>query len=283
MRPGTLVPSYCCFSRREINVEIMGLILQKQILHIINEIKSSNNYNDKLIGIAAVIIFSLSYSNQEKYLTTSLYYLKKVIQNSLDKYNFPKSRNIKQSIFFFKYLILIREWFKESQNNIPEHIEEAIYYLGQSYAFIWKKTESDLFFNGNNNSNNSDFDNYLKRFGYNFKNENHDFGGYILLKNKKICLAMDCGSTPNSKYTNDYQAGALSFEIITNGKKLISNCGYYKKNNSKLNELSKSTAAHNTLIIDDNSSSKFSKTNNFLSIKTGLKIINKFLSSSCLF
>ena len=172
-------------------------------------------------------------------------------------------------------MILIREWFKESQNTIPEHIEEAIYYLGQSYAFIWKKTESDLLFNGNNNSNNSDFDNYLKRLGYNFKNENHDFGGYILLKNKKICLAMDCGSTPNSKYTNDYQAGALSFEIITNGKKLISNCGYYKKNNLKLNELSKSTAAQNTLVIDDNSSCKFTGKYNYSKIKRGLKILKR--------
>ena len=45
---------------------------------------------------------------------------------------------------------------------------------------------------------------------------------------------MDCGSTPNSKYSKDYQAGTLSFEIISNGKKLISNCGYYKKKISNL-------------------------------------------------
>jgi uncharacterized heparinase superfamily protein len=31
------------------------------------------------------------------------------------------------------------------------------------------------------------------------------------------------------------------------------------KKNNKLNELSKSTAAHSTLIIDDNSSCKFKK------------------------
>ena len=86
---------------------------------------------------------------------------------------------------------------------------------------------------------------------------------------------MDCGSTPNSKYTKDYQAGTLSFEIITNGKKLISNCGYHKKNNTRLNELSKSSAAHSTLIIDDNSSSKFIITNKFSTIKTGSKIIYK--------
>ena len=78
-------------------------------------------------------------------------------------------------------------------------------------------------------------------------------GGYILLKNKKICLSMDAGSTPSLNYTKDYQSGALSFEVISNGKKLICNCGYFKKSNSKLNHLSKLSAAQSTLVIDDNS------------------------------
>ena len=194
---------------------------------------------------------------------------------TLDNFGFPKSRNIKQLIFYLKYFILIREWFKESQVNVPEHINETIYYLGQGYAFFEYRTDSNFLFNGNNVSNNKEFDNYLKRLGYKFKNENQEFGGYIILKNKKICLSMDIGSTPSLKYTKDYQSGALSFEIISNGKKLISNCGYYKKKSSKLNELSKSSAAQNTLIIDDNSSCKFARVKSSLLIKNGLKIIKK--------
>jgi uncharacterized heparinase superfamily protein len=86
---------------------------------------------------------------------------------------------------------------------------------------------------------------------------------------------MDAGSTPSSKYTGDYQSGTLSFEIISNGKKLISNCGYFRKNNIKLNKLSKSSAAQNTLIIDDSSSCKFTRINNSYLIKKGLKILKK--------
>ena len=84
---------------------------------------------------------------------------------------------------------------------------------------------------------------------------------------------MDAGSTPTQKYTVDYQSGALSFEIISNGKKLISNCGYYKKKENKLNQLSKASATQNTLIIDDNSSCKFSKVQNTFLVKNGLKVI----------
>ena len=35
-----------------------------------------------------------------------------------------------------------------------------------------------------------------------------------ILKNKKICLTMDVGPSPNLAFTKDYQSGALSFEII---------------------------------------------------------------------
>ncbi len=86
---------------------------------------------------------------------------------------------------------------------------------------------------------------------------------------------MDAGSSPNSKYSQDYQSGALSFEIVSNGKKLITNCGYYKKNNQNLNEISKSSATHSTLTIDDNSSCKFTKRKDELILKKGLKITQK--------
>ena len=129
--------------------------------------------------------------------------------------------------------------------------------------------------NGNNISNNSSFDNYLKRFGYKFKNDNNEFGGYTILKNKKISLVMDVGPSPISKFSENYQSWALSFEISSNGKKLISNCGYYNKD-LKLKELSKSTAVHNTLIIDDHSSCSYKKggRNNYI-INDNLKILKK--------
>ncbi len=110
-----------------------------------------------------------------------------------------------------------------------------------SEYLIWKICNKNLhrlvLYNGNNISDNNNFDNYLKRLGYKFKNEDQDFGGYIILKNKKICLTMDVGPSPNLAFSKDYQSGALSFEIISNGIKLISNCGYHKESNIKLNEL----------------------------------------------
>ncbi len=250
-------------------------MIQKQTNHLINEIKNSKSIDDKIIGCAAIILVGLCYKDKKNYLTFGLSLLKKISKLSFDNNGFPKSRNIKQLIFYLKYYILVREWFKEAQIEIPEEVNETIYYLGQGYAFVWQNIKSDILMNGNNISNNSEFDQYLKRFGYNFKNENKEFGGYAILYNKKFSLIMDVGSSPSTKFSSEYQSGALSFEINVNGKKLISNCGYYENKNNKLIELSKSTATHSTLIIDDNSSCYYKKNKKNYLINRGLKILKK--------
>ena len=254
--------------------DIFIKIIQKQTNHLINEINKSEIIDDKLIGCASIILVGLCFKEEKKYLSFGTSILKKIAKLSLDNSGLPRSRNIKQLVFYLKYFILIREWFKESQNNIPEHIDETIYHLGQGYAFIWQNTGNDFLFNGNNLSNNNDFDNYLRKLGYTFKNDDQELGGYTIFRNKKICLIVDSGPSPDFKFSKDYQSGVLSFEIISNGKKLISNCGYNKRN-TKLNELSKSSAAQSTLIIDDNSSCKFTKIDKSLMAKKNVKIIKK--------
>ena len=251
-------------------------VIKKQINHLINEIKRSEWVDDKMIGCAAIILAGLSYQDEDEHLKTGLNLLEKLVKSSFDNDGFPRSRSIRQLCFYLKYFILIREWFKESQSEIPDFINENIYYLGQAYAFIWKNNKVDLLFNGNHESNNIDFDHYLKKFGYNFKNQNNELGGYTILNSKKTSLIMDVGSSPDKKFSSNYQAGALSFEIISNGKKLICNSGYFQNHNHQLNELSKSSAIHSTLILDDRSSCKFNKTKSESSkISYGLKILKK--------
>ena len=251
-------------------------IIKKQINHLINEIEGSEWVDDKIIGCAAIILSGLSYKDQNQYLKIGLNLLKKLVKFSFDNNSFPKSRNIRQLCFYLKYFILIREWFKESQSEIPDFINENIYYLGQAYVFCWQNNKVDLLFNGNTETDNIDFDNYLKKLGYSFKNQSNELGGYAALNNKKTSLFMDIGSSPDKKFSSNYQAGALSFEIISNGKKLICNSGYFQNHNHKLNELSKSSAIHSALILDDMSSCRFGKTKNESSkISHGLRILKK--------
>ena len=253
-----------------------NILVKKQINHLINEIKRSELVNDKIIGCASIILVGLSYPDKDDYLSTGLDLLKKLVKFSFDNDGFPKSRSIRQLNLYLKYFILIREWLKESQNEIPDFINENIYYLGQGYAFTGQNKKVGFLFNGNHEADNADFDYYLKRLGYSFKNQTNELGGYAILNNKKISLIMDIGSSPDKKFSSTYQAGALSFEILSNGKKLICNSGYFQNRNHQLNKLSKSSAVHSTLVLDDRSSCKFNTTKNQnYKISHGLKIIKK--------
>ena len=101
-------------------------------------------------------------------------------------------------------------------------------------------------------------------------------GGYSIIKNKKDKIIVDFGPTPEKRYTADYQSGALSFEIFHDKEKLITNCGYFQNYNHKLNILSKSTAAHSTLSIDERSSCKFKKDKlGYFALDSNMKVLNK--------
>ena len=250
-------------------------IIKKQINHLINEIERSTLVDDKMIGCSAVVLAGIAYSD-ENFISYGLKLLKRIIRLSFDNEGFPRSRNIRQLVFYLKYFVLIREWLKESQKEIPEYLNEIIFHLGQSYVLIHKNTEKSFLFNGNQLGNNYVFDNFLKRLGYNFKNENYETGGYIFLKNKKFCLAADLGAPPEKEYSKDYQSGALSFEFMSNNNKIICNSGYFQNYKHQLNLISKSTACHSSLNIDNTSSVSFLKQSNGINkINSSLKILKK--------
>ena len=78
------------------------------------------------------------------------------------------------------------------------------------------------------------------------------------------------------KNSYDYQSGALSFELISNNNKIISNSGYFQNYNHQLNLISKSTACHSTLNVENFSSVNFLKqSSGFNEINSSLKIFDK--------
>ena len=253
---------------------IFNNMIMKQTNHLINEIRRSEIVDDKMIGCTAIILTGLSY-NKEKFLSYGLNLLRKIINSSFDNEYFPKSRNIRQLVFYLKYFVLIREILKESLNEIPDYLNEIIHYCGKAYTFLCSSINQSLLFNGNNDSNLSDFNKYLNFYKYKFNNHSHELGGYTILKNKNITMAMDVGSSPEKRYSEHYQSGPLSFEAIFKGNKIICNSGYFQNHKHKLNRISKSSVAHSTLILNNKSASTFKKMSGQNILDNGLKSFDK--------
>jgi len=253
---------------------IFNNIIMKQTNHLINEISRSEIVDDKMIGCTAIILTGLSY-NKERFLSYGLDLLKKIINSSFDSEYFPKSRSIRQLVFYLKYFVLIRELLKESLNEVPDYLNEIIHYIGKAYKFLYGSIKESLLFNGNNDSDLSDFDKYLNLYKYQFKNSTYELGGYSVLKNKNIIMAMDIGSSPEKRYSENYQSGPLSFEAIYKGNKIICNSGYFQNHKHKLNKISKSSVAHSTLILNNKSISTFKKKNGINVLENGIKSITR--------
>ena len=250
-------------------------LIKKQTNHLINEIKRSEQLDDKIIGSTAIILVGLAYGDNF-YLKFGIDVLKKLLNFSLDSNNFPKTRNLRQLVFYLKYLIIIREFLKESQTNIPDFLDETIFYLGKSYNLLCADTRSGMLFNGNFEETNKEFNNYLNFHHYKFKDDQNESGGYVVLKNKKSYLAIDIGRAPEKKFSKDYQAGALSFEYNYLGEKIITNSGYFQDYKHQLNIISKSSATQSTLVLNNTSSVKFERDKNgFMLASRNFKILNK--------
>ena len=152
------------------------------INHLIYEINKSKWVDDKMIGCSAIILAGLAYNEKDKYLAFGLNLLKKIINISFDKEGFPKTRNIQQLIFYLKYFVLIREWLKESQVNIPRYLDEIIFYQGNSYNLFCEENDNSFLFNGNNQYKFKELSKYLSNHGYKFSNNTNEMGGYAFLK-----------------------------------------------------------------------------------------------------
>ena len=124
------------------------LSITKQANHLSINIDSSEDDENKLICCSSLILVGLTFKNQNKHYKSSLSILQKFIKNNFDNSGFPKSRNPEELMICLKYLILIKEWIKESQNQIPDYLEEIIFNCGKSYSFLSKSLNKLPLFNG---------------------------------------------------------------------------------------------------------------------------------------
>jgi len=250
--------------------EKIFLSLIKQSNFLSKNLKNLFYNPSKIICSSAIILFSMMFKEYEPNYKTRIKELEKIIKNYFDDSGFPKSRNPEELFICIKYLILIREWHKEAQIPIPDFLNDIISKCGACYALLSCSNKQFPLFNGTTEINYKDYDVFLKNLKYKFINKNNEIADLIKVKKKKFEFFIDCGDPPSNIFAKHYQAGCLSFELISNKQKVICNSGYGKYLSPKFLSLSRSSAAHSTLYINDTSSCIFQKN----------RIINKVYGSS---
>ena len=148
---------------------------------------------------------------------------------------------------------------KEGQKSIPDFLNDIISRCGNCYSMLSYQNKQFPLFNGATEINYKEYDIFLKNLKYKFSNKNHSIADLIKIKKKKFEFFIDCGNPPPNNFAKYYQAGCLAFELNSTKQKIICNSGYGRYLSQKLTSISRSTAAHSTLYINDTSSCVFQK------------------------
>ena len=235
------------------------LSIIKQSNFLVKNLNSLFHDSEKIICCSAIILSGMIFKDNDLNFRIGIKELEKTIKNYFDENGFPKSRNPEDVFICLKYLILIREWLKEAQRTIPEFLNEIILKCGNCYAILSCSNKQFPLFNGATEINHTDYDIFLKNQKYKFSNKEYEVANLIKIKKKKLEFFIDCGNPPPNNFTKYYQAGCLSFELFSQKQKIICNLGYGKYLSKNLTSISRSTAAHSTLYINDASSCVFQK------------------------
>ncbi len=254
--------------------EKIFLSLIKQSNFLSKNLKNLIYNPSKIICSSAIILFSMMFKEYDQNYKIRIKELEKIIKNYFDISGFPKSRNPEELFICIKYLILIREWHKEAQRPIPDFLNDIISKCGECYSLLSCSNKQFPLFNGTTEINYKDYDLFLKNLKYKFISKSNEIADLIKIKKKKFEFFIDCGDPPSNIFAKHYQAGCLSFELISNKHKVICNSGYGKYLSPKFLSLSRSSAAHSTLYINDTSSCIFQK-NPIINRVYGSSLIHK--------
>ncbi|MFZ9225510.1 MAG: heparinase II/III domain-containing protein, partial [Candidatus Fonsibacter ubiquis] len=242
----------------------------KQAKHLFKNINLINTGIEKIKSLAALILVGNSFEQYEEYTQFGLKNLEDEISNFINKDGFIKTKNPEDLFWTLYFLVLVKEWLILSRKQTPAFINIYINSLGICFKFL-RFSNGDLpLFNGANQINTERFYEYLESRGYEFEDMENIFCGYAKIKSKKIEIFIDANNPPSMLHSKNYQAGPLSFELVSNGVKFVCNSGSGKNLGEELFYLSSSTAAHSTVTINDTSSCIFQKN----------KLIRKYFGNS---
>jgi uncharacterized heparinase superfamily protein len=81
--------------------------------------------------------------------------------------------------------------------------------------------------------------------------------GYQRLEANGVVVLMDTGRPPPMAMSHEAHAGCLAFELSTRRHRIVVNCGLPATSRDTWRHLSRTTAAHSTLVLHDTSSCRF--------------------------
>ncbi len=160
-------------------------------------------------------------------------------------------------------LLMIRASYKATAHNIPQTLDDAICRMIPALKNLLHGDGRLALFNGSVEQNAQDI---AKTFAFAADLEEKAVGGdggesgFRRLANGVVAVIVDAGPPADRDISQKCHAGTLSFEMSDGKQRIIVNCGSSRSlalmAETDFDKLSRSTAAHSTLILNDMNSSE---------------------------
>ncbi|MCW9036157.1 MAG: heparinase II/III family protein [Rhodospirillales bacterium] len=203
-------------------------------------------------AIRGLIASALCLEGQEENLVTGLKALRKALEVQIlpDGGHFQRCPSMQAKIL--AQLLEIKAMLVSAHEMVPENLQQSIDRMTPLLKAFRHGDGKLSLFNGGSEENAEWMDQVIALADISGKPINEaPFSGFQRMRAGRTVIIADSGAPGKGIPTTTTHYGPLSFELSVGKRRMVVNCGAHPESDSDWHEALRSTAAHSTLMIDD--------------------------------
>ncbi|MCF8473465.1 MAG: heparinase II/III family protein [Emcibacter sp.] len=236
--------------------------LSHQARHLFYEGDDDRRGLPRFQAISGLILAGLYIPYGESWLKKGTGLLKNALVQEIFPDGGVASANPKDIYFILKTLLVVRASYKAMGHAIPEKLDNILWQMTKAFRNLLHGDGRLALFNGTNELETEEIATTLILAGKIIEGpigEDGQEGGYKRLEQGKSVIIMDSNLVQDKNISKHFHAGILSFEMSYAKQRIIVNCGnadFFGPQGDELLNLSRLTAAHSTVVLNDKNSSE---------------------------
>ena len=234
--------------------------LSRQALHLSRTVHYAPEGRKRLTASLGLIFAAICIPDRMKWLDRALVIFERSLSAQIDEQGAHLSRNPMDQIAVLSDCIALRSLLKETRTPTPEFLS---YFIPRMTGALNRQRLGDVglaCMNGSFEGRRRLISQTLKLAGPPAKNEDSSglvAPGYQKMQHNRTIVVADFGLLPEAQWADHAHAGALAFEMSSARHRIVVNCGSGERLGEDWQKSLRITAAHSTLVLDNESSSRF--------------------------
>ncbi|MBI1179479.1 MAG: hypothetical protein GC201_02910 [Alphaproteobacteria bacterium] len=230
--------------------------MARQARHLSRTAATARDGLPKLIAVIGLVYSGFCLPEGARRMSKGLQLLERELGRQVLADGCIVTRNPSEQFEALRALVALKADLRAANQDVPNYIQRAIDRMAPMLRFFRLGDGKLALFNGSFEESEAEIDQVLAAA----KAQGKPLGGAIYSGFQRVqagqtILLMDAGSPPPGDLSVNAHAGLNSFEMSVGADRLITNCGSSDQMTAEgWHKVSRTTAAHSTLIIDNKNS-----------------------------